>query len=411
MEPPAHVTILVCHNHYQIRAGEDQVFAAEVALLRAHGQRVVTYTRDNAEITAMPFWRRLWSFCAAFHNPRTVRELRALVAREKPDVAQVHNVFPLISPALYWTLRRAGVPIVQTMHNFRFVCINGLLFRNGTICHDCPAGRRWAGVRQQCYRASRLCSLWYALILWWHQRRGTFTRAIDRYIALNSFTKKILVDAGFDAARITVKPNAAITLDAAAAPPPVAPYALFIGRLSQEKGVMTLLAAAVRVPELPLQIMGDGPLAAQARAFVAQAGATHIEFKGYCSQAHIAAALAQALVLVFPSECYENCPMTVINALTLGTPVVAARTGGVPDFVPEGRAGWLFPPGDVDALAARMAWVAAHADEVRTLRPHAQAWAATHFAPQQNYERLLQVYAAARPGACATRSAQSTPQQ
>jgi glycosyltransferase involved in cell wall biosynthesis len=386
------MTILLCHNHYQIRAGEDQVFAAECALLRAHGQHVITYTRDNAEIAQMPLWRRLWSFFAAFHNPRTVRDLRALIAREKPDVAHVHNVFPLISPALYWTLRRAGVPVVQTIHNFRFVCINGLLFRAGKVCHDCLEGRRRACVREKCYRDGHLYSLWYALIIWWHQRRGTFHRAIDRYITLNSFTRNILVDAGFDAARIVVKPNAATVAPGGAAPPAGAPHALFIGRLAQEKGIMTLLAAAVRVPALPLQVMGDGPLIAQARAFVAQAGAPHIEFKGYCSHEQIAAALAQALVLVFPSECYENCPMTVINALTLGTPVVAARTGGVPDFVPEDRAGWLFPPGDVAALAARLAWVAAHADDVRALRPQAQAWAASQFAPRQNYEQLLHLY-------------------
>ncbi len=391
-EQHAPVTILVCHNHYQIRAGEDQVFAAEVALLRAHGQRVITYTRDNAEIAQMPFWQRLWSFFAAFHNPRTTRDLRALIVREKPTVAHVHNVFPLISPALYWTLRRAGVPIVQTIHNFRFVCIDGLLFRDGNVCHDCLEGRRWACVRQKCYRDSRLYSLWYALIIWWHQWRGTFTRTIDRYITLNSFTKKILVDAGFDAARMMVKPNAATVTPGGAAPPTSAPHALFIGRLSQEKGIMTLLTAAVRVPELPLHVIGDGPLAAPARAFVAQAGATHITFHGYCSHEQIAAALAQALVLVFPSECYENCPMTVINALTLGTPVVAARTGGVPDFVPEDRAGWLFPPGAVDALAARLAWVATHADDVRALRPQAQAWAASQFAPQQNCEQLLHLY-------------------
>jgi len=386
------MTILLCHNHYQVRAGEDQVFAAECALLRAHGHHVLTYTRDNAEIPQMSLWQRLWSFFAAFHNPRTVRDLRALIARERPDVAHVHNVFPLISPALYWTLRHAGVPIVQTIHNFRFVCINGLLFHNGKVCHDCLDGRRWACVRKKCFRDGRLYSLWYALIIWWHQWRGTFQRAIDRYITLNSFTKKILVDAGFDAAHIMVKPNAATVTPGSATPATSAPYALFIGRLSQEKGIMTLLAAAVRVPALPLQVMGDGPLAAQARAFVAQAGATHIEFKGYCSHEQIAAALAQALMLVFPSECYENCPMTVINALTLGTPVVAARTGGVPDFVPEDRAGWLFPPGDVAALAKRLAWVAAHADDVRALRPQAQAWAASQFAPQQNYEQLLHLY-------------------
>jgi glycosyltransferase involved in cell wall biosynthesis len=390
------MTILLCHNRYRIRAGEDHVVDAEAAALRARGHRVVIYTRDNAEIEQLSILRRLAAVLAAFHNPRTARDIRRIVASEHPDVAHVHNVLPLISPGIYRVLQRCGIPVVQTIHNFRFVCINGLLFRDGHICHDCLEGRRWRCVCAGCYRHSRLQSLWYALILGWHRCRGTFTRCIDLLIALNGFTRDVLVRAGFDPARIMVKPNAA-TVDALDAPSPDTPaaHAVFVGRLSPEKGVLTLVRAALRVPNLPLRIVGDGPLADEIQDILRAADARHITLLGFLPPDAVARELAAALVTVFPSECYENCPMIVVNALYLGTPVVAARTGGIPDFVPDGRAGWLFTPGDETALAERLLWIAAHPGEVRALRPQVRAWGRDAFAPDKNCAALEAAYTTA----------------
>ncbi len=388
------MTILVCHNHYALRAGEDHAVAAECGLLRAAGHTVVSYTRDNAEIAAWPWWRRILAVCAAFHNPRTAREIARLAAQTRPDVAHVHNVFPLISPSIYRSLRRAGVPIVQTAHNFRCVCANGLLFRDGRICHDCLEGHYAACVRARCFRESRAASLWYTLIIWWHRRRRTLARHVHRVIALNTFSRALLVRAGFDQQRITVLPNCADSGNAGMVDVPDE-YVLYVGRLSDEKGIMTVMRAAARVPDIPIKIAGSGPRASDVRAFIAAHALRNVTLLGQLGAGEVQQVIARALALVFASECYENCPLVVINALYAGTPVIAARTGGVPEFVPDGTAGWLFTPGHDDELAARVRWLFAHQAAVIAMRPGVRAWGRTQFAPDRHAAQLCAVYAEA----------------
>jgi glycosyltransferase involved in cell wall biosynthesis len=382
------VKILLCHNHYQIRAGEDHVFKAEARQLRDHGHQVITYTRDNTEISALSLRRKITAFFFGFYNPRTVADIKEIVAREHPDVAHVHNVFPLISPSVYCTLKKLNVPVVQTIHNFRFFCSNGLLFHNGRACP--PSSFHFLRcIFRRCYRNSVVYSAWYAAILLWHRVRKTFQYCIDHYIVLNSFTRTIFIENGFDPARVVIKPNAA-------EPVPVETggtygYAVFIGRLSPEKGAATLLAALKNLSGLTVKIIGSGPLEQEIKEYVDANGLTDIELLGYLPFSECCRHMAHALVMIFPSECYENCPLTVINSLWYGTPVIASRTGGVPDFVPD-DAGWLFEPGNADELAAKLQWVIDNKDQVIALRPHAQQWARQQFAPEINYTRLLEIY-------------------
>src|SRR5690606_22675092 len=203
-------------------------------------------------------------FLSSFFSWRTYREVRAIVRRFKPDVAHVHNVYPLITPAVYWALRREGVPIIQTVHNFRFMCANGLFFRDGHPCELCKTGRTWNAVRYCCYRDSRLLSALYAGIITLHRLIGTW-RNIDRFIALNAFTARKLVEGGItEMERIRVLGNFVPDTDR----PPGnslqhAPFVLFVGRLSEEKGVDVLIDAAAQVPALSVKIIGDGPLEAK----------------------------------------------------------------------------------------------------------------------------------------------------
>lgn len=392
------MTILVCHNHYALRAGEDHAVAAQCALLRAHGHTVILYTHDNAEIAAWPWWRKAWAAIAACCNPHTAREIAALVARTRPDVAHVHNVFPLLSPSVFVALRRARVPVVYSAHNFRCVCANGLLFRHGRPCHECLEWRYMACVRGACFRGSRAASLWYAAIIWWHRRRRTLQRAVHRLIALNHFSRDVFVQAGFEEQQVVVLPNCADTTHSVATDTPE-PYVLFAGRLSDEKGIMTLIEAAARVPQAHIRIAGSGPREDDVRAAIAAHGLAHVELLGRLPPADVARITAHALALIFPSTCYENCPLVVINALWAGTPVIAARTGGVPEFVPEGIAGWLFTPGHSEELAARLRWLFAHQAEAAAVRPRARAWARGQFDPHQHVARLAQIYAGAMAAA------------
>ncbi len=382
--------ILLCHNYYKTRAGEALVLEYEKQLLRDHGHEVATYTRDNADISDFSLYEKAGNFLRGFHNPRTVGDIDKIARNDRPDVAHVHNVFPLISPSLYWALKRHGIPVVQTLHNFRFICINGLLFK-GT--RECPSASRnkIACIMHRCFKDSLVYSAWYAAILSWHDRKKTFYEAIDRYIALNSFSKKIFVDAGFDERKLVVKPNAACVAGAGSVDDP-GDYAVFAGRLSPEKGIFTLLEAAARVPDMPLKIIGSGHLDEKVRQYISNRKLEHVEFLGPQTKDAFESWLANALVTVFPSECFENCPLSVVNSLYLGTPVLAARTGGVPDFVPEEKAGWLFTRGSVDELTQRLTWIKSNISEVKAMRPKVRQWGKEQFSSERNHQRLIEIY-------------------
>ncbi|MCX7848346.1 MAG: glycosyltransferase family 4 protein [bacterium] len=388
------MTILVCHNHYAVRAGEDHAVGAESQLLRDYGHEVVTYVRDNREIGKWPWWRKVGLVMAGFYHPGVAREIRKLVTRVRPDVAHVHNVFPLLSPGIVKVLRAAGIPVVYTAHNFRCVCANGLLFRHGKVCHDCLHWRYAVCVRERCFRDSWWASLWYAAIIWWHRWRRTWQRHVTRVIALNHFSRGLLLQAGFAEKQLVVLPNFAdegyaIEVERKEA------YVVFVGRLVEEKGVVTVLGAAELVPEVRVHIAGGGPLESMVRSTVSAKGLKNVTLLGHIEKEQLALVVAGALVLVFASLCYENCPLVVVNALWAGTPVVAARTGGVPEFVPEGRAGWHFTPGDSVELAERLKWVWTHRREVEGMRAQVRAWAREQFAPRVHAERLREIYAEA----------------
>lgn len=380
--------ILLCHNYYKTRAGEGLVFKHEKNLLLKNGNDVQTYTRDNIEINSFPVGKKLTSFLNGFNNTKTQNDIDRIIAENRPDVAHIHNVFPLISPAIYAALNRHKVPIVQTFHNFRFICPNGLLFIDEK---ECPyfLKKNLHCIKNKCYRQSYIYSAWYSAILAHHKK--TFKEQIDRYIALNSFTKSIFVKAGFNEQKIIVKPNSA-SADSSAFNENPENYILFAGRLSQEKGAFTLLKAAAKVPSLPLKILGDGPLENKIKKFISDNNLRHIELLGYQPQKQFEKYLANALVTILPSECFENCPLTVINSLYLGTPVIASRTGGIPDFVPEEKAGWLFTPGNVDELAQKLQMVENNKEKIIKMRPKVREWGVEQFSPETNYKRLMKIY-------------------
>ena len=382
--------ILLCHNYYKTRAGEGLVFEHEKNLLIKNGNDVQTYTRDNSEINSFPAVARFSSFLSGFSNKKTQNDIDRIVEENKPDVAHVHNVFPLISPSLYVALNRHQVPVVQTFHNFRFICPNGLLFINKK---ECPyfLKKNFHCIKNKCYRQSYVYSAWYSAILAYHAKKKTFINKIDRYIALNSFTKSVFVKAGFNSEKIIVKPNSASAQSSSFNENPDN-YILFAGRLSQEKGVLTLLKAAAKVPSLPLKILGDGPLENKIKQFISENNLTHVELLGYKPQMEFEKYLANALVTILPSECFENCPLTIINSLYLGTPVIASRTGGIPDFVPEDKAGWLFTPGNAEELTQRLKWIENNKNKIIEMRPQVREWGVEQFSSETNYKKLMEIY-------------------
>ncbi len=383
--------VVLVHNHYQQPGGEDAVFAAEAQLLESRGDQVVRYTAHNERVTTRG---ALALATTTLWNRQVYRELRGLLRRERPGIVHVHNTLPLISPAVYYAARAEHVPVVQTLHNYRLLCPNALLFRDGRVCEDC-LGKSvpYPGVVHACYRGSRAASGVVAAMLTAHRALGTWSEQIDLYIALTEFAKRKHVEGGLRADMITVKPNFVY-------PDPGVGggdggYALYVGRLSPEKGVRTLLAAWERLgSRVPLRIVGDGPLAADVRAAAASSPA--IGWLGQKPPEDVAKLIDGAAFLVCPSECYEGFPRVVIEAFAAGLPVIAADGGSLESLVEHGSTGLHFRSGDAAALASRVDWACAHADAVVAMRRRTRQEFEARYTADRNYEMLIGAYQCAR---------------
>ena len=393
--------VLIVHNHYQQPGGEDRVVAAEGALLEAHGHAVERFTAHNDDVEDM---NALTLGAATIWNHRTYRALRERIERTSPDVVHVHNTLPLISPAVYYAARHAGRPVVQTLHNYRLLCPSALLLRDGAVCTDC-VGRRvaWPSVAHACYRDSRAATGTIATMLAAHHALGTWHRHVDVYIALTEIARRLFVDGGLPEDKIHVKPHFV-------APDPgmgagEGGYALFVGRLSEEKGLSTLLDAwSGETLRRPLRIVGGGPLAPQVAAAGRQRAA--VSWLGRRSADEVAALMRAAAFLVMPSECYETFGRVVIEAYAAGTPVVVADGGAPAELVEPGRTGLLFRRGDAADLARQ-----AHSltpEALLPMRAAARRAYEQRYTAERNLDRLLQLYDLARRAA-ASASVPPTP--
>ena len=381
--------VLVVHNHYRSTSpsGEDVVVRNELELLRRHGVEVVTWERRNDAIGEGAL-ALLATGAGTIWSRAAQRELRALVARERPDVAHFHNLWYLISPSAYEPCREAGVPVVQTLHNYRSFCANGLLLRDGRACEDCVGRVPWRGLAHGCFR-SRLHSLPVVAAEAFHRLRGTWETRVDAFIALSGFARELFVRCGLPRERIHVKPN--FFAGEVPAEVPRSGHGIFLGRLSEEKGVATLLEAAA-LSGVPLKIVGDGPLRPQLEQLARSRGLRDVEFLGRRDGAESVRLLAGASFLALPSICYENFPMSIVEAFACGTPVVASRLGAPAELVEEGRTGLLFEPGNAADLASKLSWLAAHAQERAAMGANARAAFGARYSPGDNARMLLEIY-------------------
>lgn len=383
--------MLLLHNHYQQPGGEDQVFAAEGSLLEAHGHEVLRYTLHNDAVTDMS---RIGLAGATVWNGMAYRDLRALIRRERPQIAHFHNTFPLISPAAYHAVKAEGVPVVQTLHNYRLLCPNALFFREGRVCEDC-LGKTvpWPGVLHACYRDSRPSSAMVAATLTAHRALGTWKDAVDAYIALTDFAREKFVQGGLPTRKVKTKPNF-VHADPGKGEGE-GDYVLFVGRLSQEKGVDTMLAAW-NPPEgagVRLKIVGDGPLAP--RVAEAAGRSEQIDWLGQQPGDRVLGLMKDAQALLFPSVWYEGFPMVIVEAFAAGLPVIASDLGSMSSLIDHGRTGLHFRPGDPRDLAAQVGWAATHPTELRRMRGEARSDFDAKYTADRNYRLLMEIYAAA----------------
>ena len=382
--------ILLLHNTYKQPGGEDTVLAAEAALLREAGYEVHVETVSNDAIAGIASKAR--TFWAAPHDHARKAWIGRLVDRTGADIVHIHNFFPLLTPAVHQAASERGAAAVQTLHNYRLLCAGAQFLRNGQVCEKCLHGSRMWGVLHRCYRGSLPGSASLVAMQSRASGRKTWQRHVHRFIALTEFARAKFIAGGLPADRIVVKPNFTLPPQAGAPRTPEREGALFVGRLSVEKGVRTLVQAWQALPDIPLTIAGDGP----ERAALAAAAPANVRFLGQVSRANVDALMRRAACLVMPSIWFEGFPMTLVEAFGNGLPVIGSRLGALEEVIEYGRTGLLVTPGDADELAAQVRGVFETRDALRQMGAAAQQRHLDFYSPQANLQQLLQIYAEAR---------------
>lgn len=382
--------VLMLHNFYRQPGGEDSCFFAESEMLRERGHQVETLEMHNDETRNMSkaaiAIKTVW-------NHRSFDLVAHRITDFRPDVLHCHNIFPLLSPSVYYAARQAGVAVVQTLHNYRLLCLKATLFLGTKPCDLCVGQTiPWSGVVRGCYHDSIAHSASVAGFLVLHRMLGTWRREVDLFVAVSEFTRSKYIAGGFDPDCVIVKPNMV------GGQPSVGSgeggFAVIVGRLSEEKGLQTVVAAWTRSPgNPPLVVVGDGPLRSLEKQFEND---QRVRFVGHRGRAEVYDLMGRASFLVAASQCYETFGLSIIEAFACGTPVVAARIGAFTELVEEGVTGFLFEPGDIRSLQSAIGRMMMSPSRHALMRSAARSRFEDAYDVGRNYQALIDIYGQAR---------------
>lgn len=383
--------VLIVHNAYQQPGGEDVVFEQEKRMLERNGHEVVTYRRSNQEINSYSGLVRIALVKQTVWATDSRKEFARLLVREKPDIVHVHNTFIMVSPSIFSVCNDQGVPVVQTLHNYRLFCPSATFFRNGQVCEECVQYSLLRSLRYRCYRNSTAATGTTALMLAVHRRLHTWTKPGHYYIALSEFARDKFVRLGLPSDNVFVKPNFVHPDPGFLAEKE--DYAVFAGRLSPEKRVSTLLDAWERTSRrFPLAIVGGGSEREQLNQTINSRGMSDVLLRGHLPRQQVISIIRKARFLVFCSEWYESFPVTIIEAFASGTPVICSRLGSMQEIVSDGRTGRHFSAGDADDLARKMDWAWDHPAELSAMGREARREFETKYTAETNYDLLMNIY-------------------
>lgn len=385
----ASLSVLCVHNRYIQPGGEDQVFESEAQLLAQNGVRVekveeqTTYPSGlvrKIEAAMDCVWSRSWH-----------QKFKTLLRDMRPDVVHIHNFFSVISPSVYYACKEEGVPVVQTLHNYRLACPAASFYRDGKICEECLDRGPFHAVKYGCYRESKLATAALATMLEVHRRKNTWTEMVDCYVALTEFAREKMIQGGLPADKIRVKPNFVL--------PDPGPrtsdgdYALFVGRLVDLKGVGTLIKAWSKLPaSIPLVIAGDGPYRPEMEKLISDFKLANVDYRGRLSRNETLATMKGARFLMFPSEWYEGFPVTIAESFACGVPVLCSRLGGMQEIVDDGRTGLHFTSGDAADMAEKVQWAWSNPEETSNMGLEARAEFEAKYSAERNFGMLTEIY-------------------
>lgn len=388
--------ILAIHNFHRkgSASGDDQVFKSETALLEEHGHNIVKYTVSNDEFDNVGIigkvictFSMLWSF-------KNYKAVKSLIQNEKPDIVHVHTFFPLLSPSILYAAKRCAVPVVATLHDTRFVCPCATSLRGTELCNKCGDGNYFRMCKYGCFKGSKLQSFLVAFIFTYHRERKSFYKQIDRYICLNENQICLLKDIGFDAAKIVKKynfvPDAEANLTAERVTELPERYAVFYGRIGEEKGIRMLMKIWDRITDIPLVVMGTGPLEEEFKAWAEQKDNVH--FLGYTQHDKCLRIVKGGEFVIFPSIWYEGCSMVEIEAESLGRALIATDLGFSMEAIEDGINGYKVPLGSVECFESRIRGMWNNAELAAQMGKNARADYEAKYLPEDNYRQLMKIY-------------------
>jgi glycosyltransferase involved in cell wall biosynthesis len=381
--------ILSVHNQFRKFAGSDTVAAADEQLLAQHAD-VTSYTRHSGEIESATQLQKLFVGVDVLYSRRTAREITDVVAQFKPDIAYVHNVFPLISPSLYHVLHRLQIPTVHMIHDFRLLCANSRFYVNGHVCEECKLGNYWGAIRQRCVQQNTAYSALYATSLYLNRKAGLLSN-IGGYICLTEFAKNLLLQSRIPEEKIHVCPN---HIETAAFTPQYSggQYVLYVGGLYRDKGVMTIAKAFAQLPQVPLKMVGTGDAEQELRDFINHNQLKNIELVGFKSGKEKLEYLRNSMFTIVASHCYENFPIVVLEAFSSGKPVIASGIGALPYIIRPQETGLLFAPQDPDDLAAKVRSLFGQPQQIESMGRKARAEVEQKYDSRFRYPSLHTIF-------------------
>ena len=382
--------VLMVHNYYQQHGGEDESTNQEIRLLARHGHTVRLYSRHNDEINRFSPIQKVGLFFEPTWSQRSYRQFLDVLDEFQPEVVHVQNFFALVSPSVFYASASRGVKVVFTLRDYRLLCPLGWFFRDGKVCEDCLSGSLWNSIRHSCYHNSRLQTASIALLLASHRALQTWQKQVQTFIALTEHSRQKFIQGGLDPEKIIVRPNFVETDPGQGGEDRLG--AIFVGRLSVEKGLDTLLKAWEQLSDLPLKIVGDGPLRPWVEQQIQEHSLQQVQLVGFKPINEVLELVKKARLLVMPSNWYETFGRTIIEAYATGTPVIASRLGAMADLVQDGQTGLLFQPGDPLNLFVKVRAACENEQLRRAWGRNARRAYETRYSAENAYASIMEIY-------------------
>ena len=340
--------ILIIHNNYSQKGGEESVVAFQQKILEENKHQVYLYVRDYNE---MKHWwlGRIGGSFSALYNPRSIRDIREIIASFQPEVALLHNLFPIISPAIIPFLKKNKIQTIQILHNYRLLCPIGTFYTKGQICEKCTGkGREWRCYLNRCNEGSFFKSFSFSLrnVV---ARKLNYFGAVEKFIALSNFQKNKLASHGFDESKISVIPNSFFSNSANTKDTLNRTFIGFVGRLTQEKGIFDFIQLASIMPAYTFRVAGN-----KTKALDHVNIPENLKFEGFLDAAQLRDFYSRSKVIIFPSLWYEGFPMTLLEAFSSKTPVITYNLSVMPEIVEDGKEGFVVDIGDIHKMSEKI---------------------------------------------------------